>query len=90
MRYKILLLSLVIAGLVIGVLTDQKHHYGVAILLLFATLLEDPAGRFVLGFVAAGVVVFCAFLLWAYGYWRNRQRQAVIIELLNWIIANMK
>ena len=66
------------------------NKYGQLALLLFLASLEDPAGRFVIGLVAFLVVALGAALVWAYGYWRNRQRQAVIIELLNYVIQNMK
>jgi hypothetical protein len=90
MLAKVLLLLFLIAFLGVYLLVADHYHYGLIVLLLLGGLIEDPGGRFVLGFVAAGIVVVCASLAWAYSYWQNRNRQAVIIELLNYIIHNMK
>jgi hypothetical protein len=90
MLAKVLFLLFLIASLGVYLLVANHYHYGLIVVLLLAGLVEDPGGRFVLGFLAAAAVVVCASLAWAYGYWQNRNRQAVIIELLNHIIQRMK
>lgn len=86
MRYKILLASLTCV-VAIGLLIQR---YGVVALIFFAALVEDPAGRFIVGLVAGAVVVCCAFLLFFYHHWTSQRNSATIIHLLNWIIENRK
>ncbi len=88
--YKFLVLCFLVLVLGVYLLCANHFEYGIVVLLFIVGVLQDPIGRFVVGFVAAGIVVVCAAAVWAFCHWQTRRDHAVIIELLNWIIDHTK